>query len=257
MSRYVSGLFNLDTKPAKPLREIWDVNMVLAYFDKLPANKDLPFMLLVQKTVLLILISTMRHHSEIMGMDTDNYYFQPNAMVFPLDIIPKNYSLNTRSDDIHYVVLRKFSERPQICPVLTVQHFIKGTAAIRSSQKLFITTQSPFRVVSQMTLHHWILTGLFQAVVDVYKYTAKSTRHVSSSKAYFVGVSVDLVMSRARWANVLSFIMHYNLPIVPVLSGSHQCDTDSNVIGSPTKSVRSSLRLIIMLLLSEFCRKPR
>ena len=70
----------------------------------------------------------------------------------------------------------------------------------------------------------------------MYRYTAKSTRHAASSKAYFVGVSVDLVMSRAGWTNVSSFVMHYNLPITPVLSGSHQNDAVGTLVGSPSKN---------------------
>ena len=64
-----------------------------------------------------------------------------------------------------------------------------------------------------MTIRRWILSGLFQAGIDVDKYSAKTTHHASSSKAYFAGVNVDFLLKRAGWVNVSSFVLHYNLPI--------------------------------------------
>ena len=58
------------------------------------------------------------------------------------------------------------------------------------------------------------MTGLFDAGVDINKYAAKTTHHAASSKAFFAGVSIDTVMLRARWTNVYSFVIHYNLPVV-------------------------------------------
>ena len=72
----------MDPPPPRPLKDIWDVNIVLSYLDKLPPNEDLPLMLLNQKTLVLVLISTMRRRCDVMGMRVDNYYFQPNSMVF-------------------------------------------------------------------------------------------------------------------------------------------------------------------------------
>ena len=64
-----------------------------------------------------------------------------------------------------------------------------------------------------MTVRRWILTGLFQAGIDVTKYSARTTRHASSSRAVFAGVNVDSVLQCAGWYNISSFVTHYNLPI--------------------------------------------
>ena len=218
VSRFLTGLFNLHPVPPRPQREIWDVNEVLAYWDSQPENKDLPLMFLSQKVLLLVLISTMKRRSEVMGMRVDNFYFEPNSMVFPLLIYPKTYTIASKTDAIRYITIRKFVDNPNICPLLAVQHYIYRTLALRTTQSLFIITQSPFRAAASMTLRRWILTGLDQAGIDISKYSATSTHHASSSKAFFVGVSVDDVMKRAGWHNVSSFVSHYNLPI----SGSGQ-----------------------------------
>ena len=214
VSRYIAGLFNLHPLPPRPIKDIWDVNQVLAYWDAQPPSRDLPLMLLSQKTVILLLISTMRRCSDIMAMRVDNFYAQPNTLVFPLLTFPKTFSVNNNHDDmLRHILVKKFADNPQVCPLLTLQHYIHRTRAIRQSHNLFVTTQSPFKAASSMTVRRWILTGLYQAGIDIEKYSASSTRHASSSKAYLVGVSVDAVMKRAGWLNISSFVMHYNLPI--------------------------------------------
>ena len=54
------------------------------------------------------------------------------------------------------------------------------------------------------------------AGINISKYTSNTTRHASSSKAYYAGVNVDQVMLRAGWTNVSSFVTHYNLPIATI-----------------------------------------
>ena len=212
VSRFITGLFNLHPQPVRPLRDIWDVNQVLAYWDSQPVNDDLPSMFLTQKVILLLLISTMKRHSDILAMRVDNFYYQPNALVFPLLVYPKTYTINS-TDELRHVVVCKFAENENICPLKAVLDYVKRTSLIRNSLSLFITTQSPYRAAASMTARRWILCALDQAGIDVNKYSAHSTRHASSSKAFFVGVSVDEVMSRAGWTCVSSFVSHYNLPI--------------------------------------------
>ena len=146
-------------------------------------------------------------------MRVDNFYYEPNAIVFLLLIYPKTYTIASRSDAIHYITIKKFADNPNICPLLAVQHYICKTSVLHTTQSLFIITQSPFRAAANMTLRKWILTGLDQAGIDISRYSATSTHHASSSKAFYVSVSVDDIMKRAGWYNVSSFVLHYNLPI--------------------------------------------
>ena len=85
VTRFIAGLFNL--YPAKPQlpKEIWDINIVLAYWDKQPPNQDLPLMLLTQKAVLLLLISTMHRGCELLSIRIDSIVYRPNSMIFPLE----------------------------------------------------------------------------------------------------------------------------------------------------------------------------
>ena len=107
VSRYITGIFHLHPAPPVPPREIWDVNDVLAYWDRQPPNPDLPLILLTQKTILLVLISTMKRRAEVLSMDMRNIIYRPNTMIFPLDAYPKQYSLRSRAHDLRYISVKK------------------------------------------------------------------------------------------------------------------------------------------------------
>ena len=225
ITRYLTGLFNLFPSPPKPPRDIWDINTVLSYWDNLPLSNELPLMLLSQKTVILILLSTMRRRHELLAMNLDHVFYYPNCMMFALDVYPKTFSLRSRLNHLRFVTVRKFPENPNLCPLLTLQIYLRKTSLIRATRKVFITTQNPFKAAASLTLRRWILTSLSDAGVNILKYAAPSTRHASSSKAYFAGVSVDTVMLRAGWINISSFVTHYNLPII---KSKHQTPAEYN-----------------------------
>ena len=214
VTRFLQGLFNLNPLPPRKVRDIWDMNIVLAYWDRTLPNTDLPLMLLTQKTMVLILLSTMCRRQDVLGL-TLNFFYEPNAMVFLLDIIPKMYSIFSTSDDVRFLRFHKFSPNIQICPLLAIQHYINRTHMLCpiSCNRLFITTQAPYWPAAPMTARRWILSNLSDAGIDICTYSSRSTRHASSSKAFCAGINVDLVMRRAGWINVSSFVLHYNLPI--------------------------------------------
>ena len=76
------------------------------------------------------------------------------------------------------------------------------TSVIHATRKVFITTQSPYRAIASMTLRRWISACLNDAGIDISKYSANTTQHVSSSKAYYTGVNIDTVMLCAGWMNI-------------------------------------------------------
>ena len=154
VSCYISGLFNLYPAPPKVLKDIWDVNDILAYWDSLPVSEDLPLMLLSQKTAILILISTMRRRGELLYMNIDNIIYAPDSMTFPLDAYPKTYCLANCQEQLCFITVHKFLENWNICPMYTLQMYLKQTSVLRKpfTTKLFIRTQHPFRPVARMTL---------------------------------------------------------------------------------------------------------
>ena len=103
ISQYIAGLFYLFPKPPTRKRDIWVVNQVLSYWDRQPFNKDLPLMMLSQKAVMLILISTMRRRAELLSMNLDSIVYYPNCMVFPLDSYPKTYSMFNKLEELRFI----------------------------------------------------------------------------------------------------------------------------------------------------------
>ena len=238
---FITGIFNRNPPPPKPVTDIWDVNVVLSYLDKLPPTQHLPLMLLTMKTILLVLISTMRRRADVIQIRRDNILFLPNAISFPLDIFPKTYTLTNRVEDLRFVTLKTFPQNKNLCPVHTIQYYIRKTAVFTDSKKVFIITQSPFSAASDMTIRRWILRGLVQAGIDVDKWGASSTRHASWSKAYHAGVNVDLLLKCAGWVNLSTFILHYNLPVV---------QQNASKLSSLTSAVHSSHKPVSSAILA-------
>ena len=213
VSRFLAGLFNLNPPPPKPPREIWDVNQVLDFLNQLPPNKDLPIILLSQKLTILILISTMRRKNDLLGLHLDYMLYRPNEVIFTTYYLPKSWNYRKQVSQLRYVSVKAFPQNRQICPLAALQEYIKRTRYIRKSRFLLITTQGTYDHISPTTLRRWIVQILQRSGINMSQFTSYSTRHASSSKAYFAGVNIDLIVKRAGWATVSCFIAHYNLPI--------------------------------------------
>ena len=217
VSRFISGAHALHFKPFPRPRTIWDVNQVLDYFRNQPDNTKLSLMQLSVKLVLLLLLSSFRRKSELLALHLDHKFFFPGKVLFALINPPKTkIDALRRARHLAYFPVTAFSAEPDLCPLNTLNHYLKRTASIRSTRFLLIQTQNPFSNISGMTLRRWILSGLKSAGIDVSQYTsaAYSTRHAASSKAFMAGVQLDVLLKKAGWSNVSTFVSHYNLPVV-------------------------------------------
>ena len=209
ISRFLSGLFSL-TLP----KTTWDINVVLDFINTLPPNEDLPLVLLSQKLVVLLLLSTMRRRSEILGFHLDYFWYRPNEVIFGNVFKPKNWSYFCTPYHGRYVHVRRFHENNLLCPVLCFQHYVHRTKFIRKSRFLLITTQGKFDQAAPMTVRRWVLQLLFRAGIDVTRFTPSTTRHAASSNAYMAGISLSDILCRAGWVEPSVLICHYNLPVI-------------------------------------------
>lgn len=79
-------------------------------------------------------------------------------------------------------------------------------------EKLFISFQKPHKIVIEDTLGKWIRSSLVTLEVDK-KFTAHSTRHASTSKAYEKGMSIEEI--KRSWLILkLKFTDFYNRLII-------------------------------------------
>lgn len=79
-----------------------------------------------------------------------------------------------------------------ICPVACVRMYVERTATMRACDavSLLIAVKPPYKAVGKSTIAHWIKQSLNDAGVDVYVFTAHSTRGAArprhSSQAFLV-----------------------------------------------------------------------
>ena len=146
-------------------------------------------------------------------MHLDYMVFHPKEVLFTNVFIPKAWSYKFQNKNFRIISLKTFDANPQICPVQALNEYIHRTSAICQSRFLFITTQRTFTQLSSMSLRRWILQILVHADINIEANEARTTRHASSSKAYYAGVNIFIIMQQAGWSSMTSFVMHYNLPI--------------------------------------------
>ena len=101
----------------------------------------------------------------------------------------------------------------KICPVLLVRHYLKQTASVRKSSKLFLNHQKPHHAVAKDTLSKWVKSTLRKSGIDTTKYTAHSTRAASTSAAARASVDISTIMKAASWTRAGTFKKFYHKEI--------------------------------------------
>ena len=102
------------------------------------------------------------------------------------------------------------SGKPSICPRLCLLEYLKRTEELRKDTKqLFVSFCKPHAAVSSATIARWIKGVLAKSGIDVSVYKAHSTRSAVTSKALFLGASVEAILKLADWSNERTFSKFY------------------------------------------------
>ncbi len=107
-----------------------------------------------------------------------------------------------------------------LCPVRALRIYIEGFSPIRQSEQLFVcfggrTKGSP---VTKQKLSRWIIDTITLSYSSLGQQCpmgvrALSTRGISSSWAWFSGVSIAEICAAAGWASPSTFARFYNLEV--------------------------------------------
>ncbi|XP_063380718.1 uncharacterized protein LOC134667304 [Cydia fagiglandana] len=210
IKRFVKGVFRL--KPPTPKYNItWDPGVVLNYIKGLYPNEAISLEQLTHKVVTLLALTTGHRVQTLSLVKINNIQFNHDSVqIFIPDLI-KTSGKNSKQPLLY---LKKFNNKIEICPVTTLQSYIKRTQHVRNTNNLFITHKKPHHAVSTQTISRWIKNVLREAGIDVTIFTAHSTRHASTSAASRSGISIDVIQKTAGWSqNSICFAKHYNRPI--------------------------------------------
>ena len=111
------------------------------------------------------------------------------------------------------VSVTPFREDGQICAYTYLKHYLKRTKAIRSSNQLFVSIQSPHSAVTKDTIAWWIKLIMTKAGIDTDVFKAHSTRAAASSAASR-NKDITHVLCTADWRSEETFAKFYQRPIV-------------------------------------------
>lgn len=212
ISRLLRGFYK-NRPPIPKYTETWDVDVVLEYLAKIYPLEDLDIDRLTKKVVTLMILGTGQRAQTMSKVRLDCIKQGENG--FRIHIID---CIKTSGPKREQPVLEVpfFAERPDICIASTLLRYLDVTKSYRGNIKnLFISMKKPYKAVGAQTISRWIKQVLSESGIDTSKFSAHSTRHASTSKAFEKGVDLEMIRKAAGWSNnSLMFAKVYNRPIV-------------------------------------------
>ena len=201
------GVFNL-TRPKPRYDAIWDMDIVLKYFNSLPENNALNVKLLSYKLATLCALVTGQRVQTLSILDLKFVSFLNDLVFFHLSDHVKH---SRRGKIVPPVKLLPYTDNKKLCVINCLLHYLRITMKFRKSSRLFIALN-----VSSQTIANWIKKILCFAGPDLSLYRAHSTRSASCSKASMKNVPVDTILSYGGWSRTSTFAKFYNKPLTDV-----------------------------------------
>ena len=93
ISKYLRACFNENPPSKRKKKLIWDVNILIDYFNNGPSNSELTYTQLGGKAILLIMLTTMCCRADIMQLKLSNVMRMQNGNIrFYLEEPTKTYN---------------------------------------------------------------------------------------------------------------------------------------------------------------------
>lgn len=211
IQRFWKGVYRL--RPPLPKYNLtWDTSIVLDSLTTWYPNENISLEQLSKKCITLLALVTAHRVQTISKINITNIETQTTQIIIK---IPDLMKTSRRSSKQAVLVLPFYPERPEICPAKTLGDYMKRTSTLRKCDNLLISFKKPYKAVSTHTLSRWIKSSLQDSGIDVTIFTAHSTRHAATSRAYKQGVNLDLIRKTAGWSGTSdTFGKFYNRTIV-------------------------------------------
>ncbi|XP_052754135.1 uncharacterized protein LOC128201377 [Galleria mellonella] len=198
VARFFKGVYRL--RPPLPKYDItWDTAPVLDCLGNMYPNEQLSLENLTKKCATLLALASAHRVQTLALININNIEHQPTQISIK---IPNEIKTSSRLGAKQpLLILPFFSEKPEICPSTTLTAYLKRTKNLRQNLvNLFVGYKKPHKNVGAQTISRWIKSTLHNCGIDVSVFTAHSTRHAATSKAYKCGVSVDMIRKTAGWS---------------------------------------------------------
>ena len=209
----MNGIYNQHPTPPRYVN-ISDINVMLAYFESLPANfkmfemsEILTLKCLTEKLTVLLLILSELWKQTLLATAIDTVKTDEDKLI----ILP-NFSLkHTKpSRPLQAIVYHKFNGNPKLCVAECAKLYIeiRKELVLPEIKQFLVTHGKTHKATSDDTISRWIKNTISSAGVDIHVFKAHSTRSASSSKAKQIGIPYMEILKRGSWKGGNTFTKH-------------------------------------------------
>lgn len=196
IKRLFKGIFRL-RPPLPKYHCTWDTSLVLDHLAQWYPNQALSLEKITKKLVTLLALITAHRVQTLSKINIKNIEKHSDKIVIKIPDLIKTSRVGSKQPTL---VLPYFHDKPEICPVNTLDAYLNITDPLRiQHSNLFISLRKPHSIITSQTLSRWVKNTLEECGVDVSIFTAHSTRHAATSKAFKLGVNIDLIRKTAGW----------------------------------------------------------
>ena len=179
VSRNSKGIY--DRYPPLPKYvNIWDISILLRYYDNTVSKNNLQFKAPVKKTVMLFIILGARRKQALFTLSIGNIIFKENKVI----LLPNKTMKHTRPNTpLEPLIYHHYPENQKLCIVDCLKSYIGMRKALveEKIKDLIISFGKHHKPVSHETISRWIKNQLTDDGVDTSVFKARSCRSASSS----------------------------------------------------------------------------
>lgn len=207
--KFFKGVFRL--RPTKPRYEsTWDIGVVLNKLEEWGETESLSLQKLTLKLVMLLALGTAFRCQALSLIQTNSIKIMNNGV----EIKVKGLTKTSKPGTINPSAFLPFFEKKRLCVASTVLFYLEKTKDLRKAQQLLISYVRPYGAVGTQTISRWLRYVMTEAGVED-NFTAHSTRHAATSRAYQKGIKIDIIKNAAGWSKTSKvFSKFYNRPIL-------------------------------------------
>lgn len=210
LQRFMKGVFKL--RPTKPkYATTWDVGVVLEKLESWSPSDSLDLQELSLKLVMLLALGSAFRVQSLSLIKLKNIKSLKNGVEIKIEDLVKTSRPGAEQP---YAFFPFFKNKISLCVATTILHYIDRTKDIREGvEDLLISFKKPHKKVGTQTISRWLKTVMKEAGIEEH-YSAHSTRHASTSKAFSKGIDLNTIKNAAGWSEKSSvFAKFYNKPV--------------------------------------------
>ena len=167
---------------------------------------------LTHKLALLLALANADRASDLQALDDRYVTFSPTGARFEVT----NLTKTAKPDKSIVSIYPYFDSNPVLCPVRTLERYLKISSEWRSapnSHRLFLSVVKPHLPVTSATIGR-LLKDILRKAGVAHEFTGHSTRLTSVSIAFEKSVSIKDIMKTADWSSQNTFRRFCYKPLI-------------------------------------------